>query len=116
MHAGECLDGSVNNDEDPRGLFSLGVNVIVSSEIPTAYLQTIQNRSAVCDRCVQRITGEWFRCVYCHKDLCEECEALDSHDASHLFIVFKSVVDTALLRYTYNLLWRSMLTMIGTGA
>jgi hypothetical protein len=48
--------------------------------------------------------------------LCEECEALDSHDPTHLFIVFKSVVDTALLRYVYNLLWRSVLTAIGTGA
>ena len=28
MHAGQSLDGTVNNDEDPRGLFSLGVNVI----------------------------------------------------------------------------------------
>lgn len=85
-------------------------------KIRTAYLQTIQNRPAVCDRCVQRITGEWFRCVYCPKDLCEECEALDSHDPTHLFIVFKSVVDTALLRYVYNVLRHSVLTAIGTGA
>jgi len=81
VDAGQPLDGTVNYNEDPR-----------------AYLQTIQHRSAVCDRCVQRITGEWFRCAYCAKDLCEECEALDSHDPTHLFIVFKSVVDTALLR------------------
>ena len=28
MHAGQSLDGSVNNNEDPRGLFSLDVNAI----------------------------------------------------------------------------------------
>jgi len=104
MDAGQSLDGTVNNDEDPRGQFLLHVNATVYSGIRKAYLQTIQNRSAVCDRCVQRITGEWFRCVYCPKDLCEECEALDSHDPTHFSIVFKSVVDTALLRYTYNFL------------
>src|SRR5258708_31359803 len=26
MHAGQSLDGTVNNDEDPRGLFCLDVN------------------------------------------------------------------------------------------
>ena len=28
MHAGQSLDGTVNNDEDPRGVFSLGVDVM----------------------------------------------------------------------------------------
>ena len=101
MDAGQSLDGTVNNDEDPRGPFRSTCNVF-HSVIRTAYLQTIQNRSAVCDRSVIRIIGEWFRCVYCPKDLCDSCEALDSHDPTHLFIVFKSVVDTALLRYVYR--------------
>lgn len=65
---------------------------------PRAYLQTIVHRVALCDRCIQRISGEWYHCAYCAKDLCDECEAMDSHDASHLFVVFKSVVDMAILR------------------
>jgi hypothetical protein len=64
-----------------------------------AYLQTIVHRVALCDRCIQRIVGEWFHCAYCAKDLCDACEAMDSHDASHLFVVFKSVVDMTVLRY-----------------
>ena len=105
MDAGQSLDGTVNNDEDPRGPFSLHEHAINHTQRShTAYLQTIQNRTAVCDRCVQPITGEWFRCAYCPKDLCEECEALDSHDPTHLFIVFKSVVDTFLLRYVHSVL------------
>jgi len=64
-----------------------------------AYLQTIVHRVALCDRCIQRIVGEWFHCAYCAKDLCDACEAMDSHDASHLFVVFKSVVDMTILRY-----------------
>ncbi|KIM32725.1 hypothetical protein M408DRAFT_326470 [Serendipita vermifera MAFF 305830] len=69
-----------------------------SQNDPRAYLQTIVHRVALCDRCIQRIVGEWFHCAYCAKDLCDNCEAMDSHDASHLFVVFKSVVDMTVLR------------------
>ncbi|PVF94534.1 hypothetical protein CPB86DRAFT_808508 [Serendipita vermifera] len=65
---------------------------------PRAYLQTIVHRVALCDRCIQRIVGEWFHCAYCAKDLCDSCEAMDSHDPSHLFVVFKSVVDMSILK------------------
>ncbi|KAG8848620.1 hypothetical protein FRB91_010651 [Serendipita sp. 411] len=83
LAAGESLD------EMPPG---------TSANDPRAYLQTIVHRVALCDRCIQRITGEWYHCAYCAKDLCDACEAMDSHDASHLFVVFKSVVDMSILR------------------
>ena len=41
---------------------------------------------------MNRIGGEWFRCVYCAKDLCDNCEAVDTHDYTHFFMVFKSMV------------------------
>lgn len=50
------------------------------------------HQAAVCDRCMTRIQGEWFRCAYCAKDLCDACEAVDTHDNTHAFIVFKSMV------------------------
>ena len=56
------------------------------------YLQGLLHPSAVCDRCMQRITGEWFRCVYCAIDLCDNCEAVDTHNYKHFFMVFKSTV------------------------
>ncbi|EEB91085.1 hypothetical protein MPER_10621 [Moniliophthora perniciosa FA553] len=36
------------------------------------------------------LNGVWYRCVYCGKDLCDECEAVDTHNDTHFFLVFKS--------------------------
>ena len=58
----------------------------------TEYLQDVLHNSAVCDRCMVRIVGEWFRCVYCAKDFCDGCEAVDTHDDKHFFMVFKATV------------------------
>ncbi|KAI0079350.1 hypothetical protein K474DRAFT_1659161 [Panus rudis PR-1116 ss-1] len=69
-----------------------------NSADPKGYLQTLHHPSAVCDLCMQRITGEWFRCVYCARDLCENCEAVDTHDETHFFMVFKSGVDMQKFR------------------
>ena len=38
------------------------------------------------------IEGEWFRCAYCACDLCDTCEEVDTHDDTHVFMVFKSLV------------------------
>ena len=57
-----------------------------------AYLADLTHNSAVCDRCMTRIQGEWFRCVYCGMDLCDSCETLDSHANAHFFMVFKALV------------------------
>ncbi|KAG1723846.1 uncharacterized protein EDB91DRAFT_1008814, partial [Suillus paluster] len=48
--------------------------------------------TALCDRCMERIQGAWYRCAYCAKDLCGECESLDTHDETHIFVVFKAPV------------------------
>lgn len=56
------------------------------------YLESLLHSSALCDRCMTRIQGEWFRCAYCPKDLCDACEALDTHDDSHVFFTFKAPV------------------------
>ena len=56
-------------------------------------MASLLHASAVCDRCMNRIGGEWFRCVYCAKDLCDNCEAVDTHDYTHFFMVFKAPVD-----------------------
>lgn len=57
-----------------------------------AYLKLLYHKSAVCDCCFEQIRGEWFRCVYCTRDLCRDCLQIDTHDDTHLFIVFKSKV------------------------
>jgi len=60
---------------------------------PKEYLKSLVHFSAFCDRCMTAIQGEWFRCAYCPKDLCDACEALDTHNNSHVFFVFKAPVD-----------------------
>lgn len=60
---------------------------------PKGYLQKLVHKPAVCDCCVEQIKGEWFRCVYCCRDLCHNCLQVDTHDESHFFIVFKSKVN-----------------------
>ncbi|KAJ7574428.1 hypothetical protein C8J56DRAFT_1008024 [Mycena floridula] len=57
------------------------------------YLEQLLHRSALCDRCMTYIQGCWFRCAYCGIDLCTECEDMDSHDDTHIFIVFKSLIN-----------------------
>jgi hypothetical protein len=57
------------------------------------YLRSLLHSAVMCDRCMERIQGEWYWCVYCAKDLCDEHEAVDTHDNTHVFIVFKSAVD-----------------------
>lgn len=61
------------------------------------YLLDLLHSAAVCDRCMQRITGEWFRCVYCAIDLCDNCEAVDTHNYRHFFMVYKSTVRDIML-------------------
>jgi len=67
---------------------------------PKEYLKNVVHKAALCDRCMDRvgIQGEWFRCAYCAKDLCDNCEALDTHNDSHVFLVFKSIVDMQVFR------------------
>lgn len=64
----------------------------------TDYLADVYHSSAVCDRCMQRIHGAWFRCAYCAKDLCWICEEMDTHNEKHIFIVFKSPVNLSVFR------------------
>ena len=58
------------------------------------YIKSLYHHTSLCDVCMERIRGEWFRCVYCAKDLCRDHEAMDTHNPTHLFIVFKSSVST----------------------
>ena len=44
------------------------------------------------------IVGEWFHCAYCPKDLCDSCAEVDTHDNTHLFVVFKSDVNMQIFR------------------
>lgn len=66
---------------------------LIRQNDPRAYLKQLKHESAICDRCMDRIQGEWFHCVYCPQDLCETCEALDTHDDTHFFVVFKSNIN-----------------------
>lgn len=70
----------------------------------TAYLQNLQHQAAVCDRCFELIRGPWFHCIYCAKDYCEDCETLDAHDPTHIYLMFKSHVEMQLFRYVIDIL------------
>ncbi|TRM65478.1 hypothetical protein BD626DRAFT_488898 [Schizophyllum amplum] len=71
---------------------------LVSGGDPRAYLRHLVHPSAVCDRCVRPIQGEWFRCAYCAKDLCDACHDVDTHNDAHVFLVFKAAVDMQAFR------------------
>jgi len=62
------------------------------------YLQSVKHNSAICDRCIEPIHGEWFRCANCDADLCEDCEQMGVHDGRHVFLVFKSTIDMPRFR------------------
>ncbi|KAG1723842.1 uncharacterized protein EDB91DRAFT_1166836 [Suillus paluster] len=70
---------------------------------PQEYLYHLVHSTALCDRCMERIQGAWYRCAYCAKDLCGECESLDTHDETHIFVVFKAPVDMVYFRRFANL-------------
>lgn len=62
-----------------------------------AYLASLVHPSAICDRCMTCIEGEWFRCAYCARDLCDSCEGVDTHDDTHVFLVLKAPVSICRL-------------------
>jgi hypothetical protein len=67
------------------------------------YLETLEHSSTVCDHCVKKIVGMWFRCGHCGSDLCEVCYALGAHgDRTHVFLVFKSSVDISKFQVWAN--------------
>ncbi|KAF9519501.1 hypothetical protein BS47DRAFT_1379288 [Hydnum rufescens UP504] len=67
------------------------------------YLAGIVHSAAICDRCIEPIHGEWFRCAHCDADFCEDCEAIGVHDSRHVFIVLKSSVDMFKFRRAVDL-------------
>ncbi|KXN92381.1 hypothetical protein AN958_06999 [Leucoagaricus sp. SymC.cos] len=71
---------------------------LIRQSDPRAYLKQLKHESAICDRCMDRIQGEWFHCVYCPQDLCETCEALDTHNDMHFFVAFKSNIDMHIFK------------------
>ncbi|EJD47432.1 hypothetical protein AURDEDRAFT_144484 [Auricularia subglabra TFB-10046 SS5] len=85
---------------EPAGLFPDGTR---NDANPEEYLRTVRHPMSLCDWCMERIEGKWYRCAYCGKDLCASCEAIDSHDESHVFIVFKATVDMTQFRYFMDL-------------
>lgn len=72
---------------------SPSLSPLVFTGFVLAYLRDLTHSFALCDRHMIRIVGKWYRCAFCAKDLCAECEALDSHDNTHVFLVFKAPVD-----------------------
>jgi hypothetical protein len=70
---------------------------------PEAYLRDLKHTFALCDRDMLRIVGKWYRCAFCAKDLCADCERLDTHDYTHAFLVFKAPVDMQAFRHFADL-------------
>ncbi|TFK51852.1 hypothetical protein OE88DRAFT_1718587 [Heliocybe sulcata] len=65
----------------------------VRSAHPEEYLESVLHTHTWCDRCMTRIQGRWFHCGFCPKDLCSDCEAMDTHDHTHVFLVLKAPVN-----------------------
>lgn len=72
--------------------------VFADSKSFSVYLQSVRQISAICDRCIEPIHGEWFRCANCDADLCEDCEQVGVHDPRHVFLVLKSTIDMQKFR------------------
>jgi hypothetical protein len=98
--AGQDRDGNrygENYKGDFHSTLDLGTPVLM--QLLPEYLAGIVHSAAICDRCIEPIHGEWFRCANCDADLCEDCEAIGVHDARHVFVVFKSSVDMFKFRW-----------------
>jgi hypothetical protein len=79
------------DSEDPRGTyFPEAKHSLLKQDL--AYLRGLSHTVAVCDKCMQHIEGEWFRCANCPLDLCYHCERVNTHAQDHIFIVIKSTV------------------------
>ncbi len=93
--------GGVHDSGNPRGtaLFWIFTPLTEAYTVLAnlAYLLRLVHDYAICEQCMTRITGEWFRCVYCAKDLCNDCETVDKHDNTHFYVVFKSSVRPFIL-------------------
>ncbi|TFY72282.1 hypothetical protein EVG20_g714 [Dentipellis fragilis] len=104
MHVFAKLDRPVDNPAPLQSEFPIIPSVYslpAGPQSPTApsnpedYLKTLRHPRAFCDRHMEPIFGKWLRCLYCAegKDLCTKCEAIDSHDNTHIFLEFKAPVD-----------------------
>ncbi|KAI0319978.1 hypothetical protein OF83DRAFT_1107303 [Amylostereum chailletii] len=100
------LDRPVDNpkaleSETPlvRPLYKEPVGATNGPGDPEAYLKDLTFSFALCDRHLEPINGRWYRCAYCTKVLCADCQALDTHDDTHAFLVFKAPVDLQQFRH-----------------
>ncbi|KAI9464416.1 hypothetical protein BJY52DRAFT_1397082 [Lactarius psammicola] len=87
---------------DPAGPAPGSPSADISGD-PASYLRDLTHAFALCDRHMRRIVGKWYRCAFCAKDLCADCEVFDTHDSSHLFLVFKAPVDMQAFRHFADL-------------
>ncbi|KAH9056729.1 hypothetical protein EDB87DRAFT_1779625 [Lactarius vividus] len=95
---------SANIPSDPASMernLSRMRQLLIGAEI--GYLRDLTHAFALCDRHMQRIVGKWYRCAFCAKDLCADCEVLDTHDSTHIFVVFKAPVDMQAFRHFADL-------------
>jgi hypothetical protein len=55
----------------------------------------------LCDECggFKPLRGEWYWCLQCGRDLCAVHEAVDAHDDTHVFVLFKSAVNIDAFRF-----------------
>jgi hypothetical protein len=68
------------------------------ANVAAEYLKDVLHPAVACQACQQQIRGEWYWCAHCALDLCAAHEAVDTHDESHVFVLFKSVVKMSTFR------------------
>ncbi|KAJ2237544.1 hypothetical protein IWW45_000843 [Coemansia sp. RSA 485] len=60
---------------------------------PSTCQSTKVHTGVFCDACKQQIAGVRYKCGNCiNYDLCERCEASDSHNADHLFVKIRRTI------------------------
>ncbi|KAH9072358.1 hypothetical protein EDB83DRAFT_220538 [Lactarius deliciosus] len=104
--AGPAPGSPADISSDPEGTsLKLARSYFFFIDFETAYLRDLKHNFALCDRHVSRgrIVGKWYRCAFCAKDLCADCEALDTHDSTHAFLVLKAPVDKQVFRQLANI-------------
>ncbi|KAF8262631.1 hypothetical protein EI94DRAFT_1808526 [Lactarius quietus] len=65
---------------------------------PAAYLRNLKHTVVKCDVHKVNIVGKWYRCAFCARDLCADCEEVDAHDPTHAFLMLKAPVDIKAFR------------------
>jgi Zinc finger, ZZ type len=79
---------SISEDQAHKGLYSSSHQQKGKQKLTPSFVEGYIHRTITCNHCrTAPIRGFRFKCANCPDfDICEHCEALDSHDKTHVFL------------------------------